>query len=427
MSSNITILGSQWGDEGKGKIVDLLTPSADAVVRFQGGHNAGHTLVLKDQRIVLHLIPSGILHAHAKCLIGPGVVVSPSALMKEISVLEQQQIPVLDRLRLSGNCALVLPSHVALDKAREQNKTAIGTTCRGIGPAYEDKVARRGLRINDLFNEAHFKSKLMDLLEYHNFILSQYWQQPKVELAPILDEAASARERLKDIIVDVPAALFTLHQEGKKLLFEGAQGTLLDIDHGTYPYVTSSSTTAGGVGGGSGFGPGFLGEVVGIAKAYCTRVGKGPFPTELTNETGSYLAEKGHEFGSTTGRPRRCGWFDAVAMKRSAQLNSFNRLVITKIDVLSGLEEVNICIGYQKNGKMLESFPNQVEDFEGLQPVYERFPGWKGSLDGIRQWSALPQHAQQYIKAIEEISGLPVSWVSTGPDRDDIIRIEEFF
>ncbi len=425
MARTMVILGSQWGDEGKGKIVDLLTEKADLVVRFQGGHNAGHTLVLDGNRMVLHLIPSGILHKGVTCILGQGVVISPQALMDEITLLTQKGIPVVERLRISGAAALVLPSHVALDKAREiaQGAKAVGTTGRGIGPAYEDKVARRAVRFMDLFDAKGFAEKLEPVLDYHNFILTQYYKQAAISKEIILEEAARAREQLQGLIVDVPALLAARYADNAKIVFEGAQGTLLDIDHGTYPYVTSSNTTAGGVATGSGFGPRYLQDIVGVTKAYCTRVGGGPFPTELKDEIGKHIATVGQEFGATTGRPRRCGWFDALAMRRSAQLNSLSFLAITKLDVLDELTEIKICIGYRCKGEVLDVPPIDAVILGECEPIYEVWPGWLQSTRSIRQWDQLPEAAKKYLNRLAEVVGVPIAMVSTGADRHDTIML----
>lgn len=428
MGKNVVILGTQWGDEGKGKIVDLLTDQAEIVVRFQGGHNAGHTLVIEGQKTVLHLIPSGILRENVQCLIGNGVVLCPEALLKEVEELEGKGIPVRERLLISPSCPLILPYHVALDQARERARgaKAIGTTGRGIGPAYEDKVSRRGLRVADLFNPEKFAAKLAEVLEYHNFMLENYYKAQALDYSETLQAALTMGEFLKPMVADVPKLLMTAHSAGKNILFEGAQGTLLDIDHGTYPFVTSSNTTAGGAAIGSGFGPLNLDYVLGITKAYTTRVGAGPFPTELFDETGERLAERGHEFGATTGRARRCGWFDAVALKQAAQINSISGLCLTKLDVLDGLEEVQLCVGYKVNGG-IESAPTDSETYENLEPIYESVPGWTESTLGAKSVSELPANAQQYIKKIEQVVGVPVDIVSTGPDRvETMILVNPF-
>jgi adenylosuccinate synthase len=424
MGKNVVVLGTQWGDEGKGKIVDLLTDQAAAVVRFQGGHNAGHTLVIDGEKTVLHLIPSGILRDGVECLIGNGVVVAPDALLREITNLEQKGVPVRERLRISSACTLILPYHVALDQAREKARgdAKIGTTGRGIGPAYEDKVARRGLRIGDLFHRDRFATKLKELLEYHNFMLQQYYKEPAVDFQKTLDEALEHAEIIKPLVIDVTARLHQLRRENACIMFEGAQGSLLDIDHGTYPFVTSSSTTAGGTATGSGFGPLYLDYILGITKAYTTRVGSGPFPTELFDEVGGRLAKRGHEFGSTTGRARRCGWFDAVILRRAIEINSISGLCLTKLDVLDGLEIIRICTGYKDQaGNLLVDAPTDAESYQGLQPVYEEVPGWSESTVGAQTLDALPANARAYILRVEELVGAPIDIISTGPDRNETI------
>lgn len=423
MGKNVVILGTQWGDEGKGKIVDLLTDQAEAVVRFQGGHNAGHTLVIDGEKTVLHLIPSGILRDNVECLIGNGVVVAPDALLREIIKLEEKGIPVRERLRISPACTLILPYHVALDQAREaaRSEGKIGTTGRGIGPAYEDKVARRGLRIGDLFNAERFAVKLREVLDEHNFMLEHFYKVEPIDYQKTLDDALGYAETLKPLMTDVTARLHVLRKQGARIMFEGAQGSLLDIDHGTYPYVTSSSTTAGGTATGSGFGPLYLDYILGITKAYTTRVGAGPFPTELFDETGAYLAEKGHEFGSTTGRARRCGWFDAVILRRTSEINSISGICLTKLDVLDGLETVKICVAYHNAaGEEIEA-PTDADSYEGLVPVYEEMPGWSESTLGATCLEELPANARAYVKRIEELIGTPIDIVSTGPDRNETI------
>lgn len=420
MAKNVVVLGTQWGDEGKGKIVDLLTDKASFVVRYQGGHNAGHTLVIDGEKTVLHLIPSGILRDNVKCVIGNGVVLSPEALLKEMTMLEQRGVPVRERLVLSEACPLILPFHVALDVAREQARgdKKIGTTGRGIGPAYEDKVARRSLRVGDLFNKELFAEKLKALMELHNFTLTQYYKVDAVDYQTTLDNALALADMLKSMVVDVTDLLDKARKAGKEIMFEGAQGTLLDIDHGTYPYVTSSNTTAGGVATGAGFGPCYLDYVLGIVKAYTTRVGSGPFPTELDCEVGEHLGVKGHEFGATTGRKRRCGWFDAVAVRRAVQLNSISGFCLTKLDVLDGLNEVKICVGYrQPDGSVSTVPPMAAEGYELVTPVYETMPGWSESTFGVQSLDALPQAARDYIKRLEEVTEVPIDIVSTGPDR----------
>ena len=423
MGKNVVVLGTQWGDEGKGKVVDLLTDQAAAVVRFQGGHNAGHTLVIDGEKTVLHLIPSGILRENVECFIGNGVVVAPDALLREILKLEEKGVPVRERLRISPACTLILPYHVALDQAREAARIEgkIGTTGRGIGPAYEDKVARRGLRIGDLFNAERFAEKLREVLDQHNFMLEHFYKVEPVDYQTTLDEALSYAEMLKPLMIDVTARLHTLRKQNARIMFEGAQGSLLDIDHGTYPYVTSSSTTAGGTATGSGFGPLYLDYILGITKAYTTRVGAGPFPTELFDETGAYLAEKGHEFGSTTGRARRCGWFDAVILRRTSEINSISGICLTKLDVLDGLETVKICVAYKNAaGEEIEA-PTDADSYDGLVPVYEEMPGWTESTIGATSLEQLPANARAYVKRIEELIGAPIDIVSTGPDRNETI------
>ncbi len=428
-NKNVVVLGTQWGDEGKGKIVDLLTDQADAVVRFQGGHNAGHTLVIEGRKTVLHLIPSGILRDNVLCLIGNGVVLSPEALLAEIAKLEQSGVPVRERLRISPACPLILPYHVALDQAREIAKGAakIGTTGRGIGPAYEDKVARRGLRLGDLVCADRFATKLREVLEYHNFVLTSYFKVAAVDYQKTLDDSLRMAEQLKPLVADVTSLLHGYREQGKRIMFEGAQGSLLDIDHGTYPFVTSSNTTAGGTATGSGFGPLYLDYVLGITKAYTTRVGGGPFPTELFDDVGRHLAEKGHEFGSTTGRPRRCGWFDAMALRQAVRINSVSGLCLTKLDVLDGLDVVKLCVGYtDRNGNAVPA-PIDAEDYEGLVPVYEEVPGWSESTLGAKSLDQLPASARAYIERIEQVVGAPIDLISTGPDRVETIVLRHPF
>ncbi|MBD1565340.1 adenylosuccinate synthase [Vibrio sp. S12_S33] len=436
MGNNVVVLGTQWGDEGKGKIVDLLTEDAKYVVRYQGGHNAGHTLVIDGEKTVLHLIPSGILRNKVKCIIGNGVVLSPDALIKEMKPLEERGIPVRERLFISEACPLILPYHIALDQAREaaRGKKAIGTTGRGIGPAYEDKVARRGLRVGDLFDMAAFAEKLKEVMEYHNFALVNYYKAEAVSYEEVLEQAKGYADLLTSMVIDVTDELDAARKRGDKIMFEGAQGTLLDIDHGTYPYVTSSNTTAGGVAAGSGFGPRHLGYILGIAKAYCTRVGAGPFPTELydgldkQDPVGKHLGTVGHEFGATTGRLRRTGWFDAVAMRRAIQINSVTGFCLTKLDVLDGLEELKICTGYQmEDGSVLEVSPMAADAYEKVTPIYETMPGWSENTFGAKSIDALPQAALDYIKRIEELTGVPIDIISTGPDRNEtIIKVHPF-
>jgi len=423
MGKNVVVLGSQWGDEGKGKIVDLLTDRASAVVRFQGGHNAGHTLVIGDKTTVLHLVPSGILREKVMCLIGNGVVLSPAALFEEINMLEKIGVPAIERLKISEACPLIMPYHIALDQAREiaRGKKAIGTTGRGIGPAYEDKVSRRGLRVGDLLNVETFKEKLKDVMEYHNYTLVNYFKAEAVDYQQVLDEILGMRDKIISMIADIPAMLYGLRKDGANIMFEGAQGTLLDIDQGTYPYVTSSNCTAGGACTGSGVGPCDLDYILGITKAYTTRVGAGPFPTELFDEVGQYLGEKGHEFGATTGRSRRCGWFDGVAMRRSAQVNSITGLCITKLDVLDGLETLKICTAYKYQGELLELPPVGADAIEKCEAVYEELPGWTETTVGVRDKTKLPQNALDYLDRLEEVVGIPIDIISTGPERDETI------
>ena len=429
MSKNVVILGTQWGDEGKGKIVDLLTDRASAVVRFQGGHNAGHTLVIDGEKTVLHLIPSGILRPSVQCLIGNGVVLCPTALLREIGELEAKGVPVRERLKLSPACPLILPYHVALDLVREARRGSdkIGTTGRGIGPAYEDKVARRGLRLGDLQDPQRFAHKLAQVMEYHNFALQHYYKTDPVDYDTVLSDALRMGEELLPMMDDVTAILHQCRQTDANILFEGAQGSLLDIDHGTYPFVTSSNTTAGGTATGSGFGPLYLDYVLGITKAYTTRVGSGPFPTELFDDTGAHLASKGREFGATTGRPRRCGWFDAVALRTAVNINSVSGICLTKLDVLDGLETIRICVGYTgRDGKPVPT-PVDCDDYAGLVPRYEDVPGWSESTLGARSLQALPRAARDYIERLQEVVGAPIDIISTGPDREETIVLRHPF
>ena len=424
MGKNVVVLGTQWGDEGKGKVVDLLTDKAKYVVRYQGGHNAGHTLVIDGEKTVLHLIPSGVLRENVKCLIGNGVVLCPKALMTEITMLEERGVPVRERLLISDACPLILPYHNALDAAREKERgsKAIGTTGRGIGPAYEDKVARRGLRVGDLFCMDSFAAKLKEIMEYHNFVLTTYYKAEPVSYEEVLNDAKQVAEIIKGMVADIAELLDQARKDNESIMFEGAQGTLLDIDHGTYPYVTSSNTTVGGVATGSGFGPRYLDYVLGITKAYTTRVGSGPFPTELSDDVGEHLGTVGHEFGATTGRERRCGWFDAVAMHRAVQINSITGFCLTKLDVLDGLETLKICTGYQTaNGDIITVPPTAAEGYEKITPVYEELPGWSESTQGVTSKDDLPANAIAYIKRIEEVTGVPVDIISTGPDRNETI------
>jgi len=429
VGKNVIIIGTQWGDEGKGKIVDLLTEHARVVVRFQGGHNAGHTLVIGGKKTVLHLIPSGILRANSLCLIGNGVVLSPKALLDEMDTLEGNGVPVRERLRISEAAPLVLPYHQVLDQARERAKgnNAIGTTGRGIGPAYEDKVSRRAVRLGDIFHRERFAAKLGEVLDYHNFMLQHYYKTEAVSFQQVLDETLAMGERIKPMVADIPELIYQQQRAGESVLFEGAQGALLDIDHGTYPFVTSSNTVAGGAAAGSGVGPTCFDYVLGITKAYTTRVGSGPFPTELFDDTGQYLAKKGHEFGSTTGRPRRCGWFDAVMLRRSNQLNGVSGLCITKLDVLDGIDTISVCVGYRRNGVVSMTPPVGADGYTGCEPVYVDMPGWKETTVGVRKYNELPANARAYLKRIEEITETPIDIVSTGPDRDDTIVLRHPF
>lgn len=429
MSNNVVVLGTQWGDEGKGKIVDLLTDQASAVVRFQGGHNAGHTLVIEGEKTVLHLIPSGILRPSVQCFIGNGVVLSPEALIKEMTQLEDKGVPVRERLKISAACPLILPYHVALDQAREAKRGSdkIGTTGRGIGPAYEDKVARRSLRVGDLQDEQRLTQKLHEVMDYHNFALEHYYQVAPLDIDKVLAETLAMGEQLLPMIADVTAILHEYRVAGKKIMFEGAQGALLDIDHGTYPFVTSSNTTAGGTATGSGVGPLYLDYVLGITKAYTTRVGSGPFPTELFDATGEHLAEKGHEFGATTGRARRCGWFDAVALRTAVNINSVSGICLTKLDVLDGLESISLCVAYHDKDGNLAPNPIDAADYDNLVPQYEEMPGWSESTLGARNLDDLPQAARNYINRIEEVVGAPIDIISTGPDRVETIVLRHPF
>ena len=434
---NVVVIGTQWGDEGKGKVVDWLTDHAQAVVRFQGGHNAGHTLIIGGKKTILRLIPSGIMHPQVICYIGNGVVLSPEALFKEIGELEAAGLDVRSRLKISEAATLILPYHVAIDHAREKKRGSdkIGTTGRGIGPAYEDKVARRALRVQDFFYPDQFAAKLKENLDYHNFALTQYYKVEALDFKKVLEEAMSYAERIKSMVVDVSSALYAAEQAGQNLLFEGAQGTLLDIDHGTYPFVTSSNCVAGNAAAGSGVGPGSLHYILGITKAYCTRVGAGPFPSELYDHenpakqdpVGIRLAEVGKEFGSVTGRPRRTGWLDAAALKRSIQINGLTGLCITKLDVLDGIKTIRLCVGYKLDGKTLDVLPRGAEAVARCEPIYEDFAGWTDSTVGITDWNKLPKTAQDYLMRVQEICGKPIAMVSTGPERDETILLQHPF
>ncbi len=429
MAKNVVVLGTQWGDEGKGKIVDLLTDRAQAVVRFQGGHNAGHTLVIEGKQTILHLIPSGILRDNVRCFIGNGVVLSPSALLKELDMLEESGIPATSRLGISESCPLILPYHIALDQAREvaRGKKAIGTTGRGIGPAYEDKVSRRGLRLGELLDPSHFTERLREVMEYHNFALEHYYKADTVDYQQVLDEALAQGERIAPMVEDVTGTLHRMRANGENIMFEGAQGTLLDIDHGTYPYVTSSTTTCGGAASGSGVGPRELDYILGIVKAYTTRVGSGPFPTELFDGDGEHLGTKGHEFGATTGRQRRCGWLDTVALRRSLAVNSVTGMCITKLDVLDGLDTIKICVAYKLDGKEVDVPPVGADRFEKCEPVYMELPGWQESTVGAKEMSDLPQNARDYLSKVEELCATPIDVISTGPDRAETIVLRHPF
>ena len=426
MGKNVIVVGTQWGDEGKGKIVDLLTEKADGVVRFQGGHNAGHTLIIGGEKTVLHLIPSGILREGVECIIGNGVVVHLPSLLEEMDGLIANGVDVESRLKISAACPLILPSHIALDNAREVARGAskIGTTGRGIGPAYEDKVARRGLRVSDLLDERVFRERLAESFELHNFMLEHYYKQPTVDLEPVAEEWLGMLDRLRPMIMDTAGYLGQMQSDGANLLFEGAQGTLLDIDHGTYPFVTSSNTTAGAASTGSGLGPANFDSVIGIVKAYTTRVGSGPFPTELFDDMGAHLAKIGAEVGATTGRARRCGWFDAVITRRAVLNSGITGLCITKLDVLDGLETVKICVGYRLNGELLDAPPLSVDQYSDCSPIYEESPGWSESTAGITSYEDLPENARNYLDRMQAVLGVPIDLISTGPDRDHTIILK---
>ncbi len=425
MNKNVVVIGAQWGDEGKGKIVDLLTDRVAGVVRFQGGHNAGHTLVINGRKTVLRLIPSGILHTGVTCFIGNGVVLSPKALFDEIGELRSAGIDVPKRLRISEACPLILPYHIALDQAREaaMGTAKIGTTGRGIGPAYEDKVARRAIRVQDLFTRERFAAKLGEVLDYHNFVLRSYFKAPTVDFQQTLDEALQFAELLQPMVADVSAEVNAMMRAGKRLLFEGAQAALLDIDHGTYPFVTSSNCLAGQACAGVGIGPQHLHYVLGVAKAYATRVGSGPFPTELDDEVGEHLRVKGNEYGSVTGRPRRCGWFDAAGLRRVVDLNGISGLCITKLDVLDGLDTVRVAVGYKVRGERREVLPVGAEALAICEPIYEEHAGWKESTYGVKSFDDLPKNAQAYLRRLEVLVGAPIAIISTGPDRTETIVI----
>ncbi|CAN5160518.1 adenylosuccinate synthase [soil metagenome] len=420
---NVVVVGTQWGDEGKGKVVDWLTPHAKGVVRFQGGHNAGHTLIINGKRTVLRLIPSGIMHAGMMCYIGNGVVLAPGALMTEIDELEKSGVSVSPRLRISELCSLILPSHAAIDQAREASRgeSKIGTTGRGIGPAYEDKIARRAIRLQDIITPTTLRERLGEVIDYHNFILTQYLGMEPVDIEQTHGELLELADRIRPMVADVSRLLFDANEQGSNLLFEGAQGSLLDIDHGTYPYVTSSNCIAGAACAGAGVGPQRLHYVLGITKAYTTRVGAGPFPTELFDDVGKKIAEVGKEFGAVTGRPRRCGWFDAAALRRSAQINGLSGLCVTKLDVLDGFESVKLGVGYEVDGKAIDILPSGAAAVEACKPVYETMPGWSETTFGITEYAQLPLNARRYLERLAEVCGVPIDMISTGPDREQTI------
>jgi adenylosuccinate synthase len=423
MGKNVVVIGTQWGDEGKGKIVDLLTDRVSAVVRFQGGHNAGHTLVIDGEQTILHLVPSGVLRKGVMCLIGNGVVISPSALLDEIKMLERQNVPVREQLRVSEACPLILSYHVALDQARERARgaQAIGTTGRGIGPVYEDKSARRVLRMCDLMNPKRFATKLTEVLEYHNFVLHHFHQAEPLDVGQILDESLEAAEFIQPLVDDIPGRLHRMRTRGEAVLFEGAQGTLLDIDHGTYPFVTSSNTTAGAAATGSGIGPTDIDYVLGITKAYTTRVGFGPFPTELQDDTGRLLAQRGHEYGATTGRQRRCGWLDILALRRSIEINGVTGLCVTKLDVLDRTDPIRVSVRYRKGEMDLSATPVGAEAFAACKPVYIEMPGWLESTAGVRRLDQLPRNARAYLDRIAALTDTPIEMVSTGAERENTV------
>lgn len=429
MAKNVVVVGAQWGDEGKGKIVDWLTSKVDGVVRFNGGNNAGHTIVVNGNKTVLRLIPSGVMHPTMQCYLGNGVVFSPSAFFSELDQLKEHGMDAESRLHVSGNCALLMPYHVALDHARENNlgKKKIGTTGRGIGPAYEDKVARRTVRVADLYNVPFFEARVRTALEYHNFELTHFLHAEALDPQKVIDEVLGFADRLKPRVMDVSHTLNKLMAEGKQFLFEGAQGSMLDIDHGTYPFVTSSNTVAGYATAGAGVGPHHLNYVLGITKAYCTRVGAGPFPTELLDEEGERIRQRGGEFGAVTGRPRRCGWFDGAALRRAVEINGLTGLAVMKLDVLDECDVVRLGVGYKKDGVELEVMPYGAEEVAGCEVIYEDFPGWKTSTYGIKEWDKLPAAARSYLKRLSEVAGCPIAAVSTGPDREQTILLSDPF
>ena len=431
MTKNVVVIGAQWGDEGKGKIVDWLAEQTTGVVRFQGGHNAGHTLVVNGKKTILRLIPSGILHEKLDCFIGSGVVVSPEALLSEIDELNAAGVKNIEqRLKIAATAPLILPYHIALDQAREKSRGAdkIGTTGRGIGPAYEDKVARRSVRAGDLYNMELVAEKVCANLALYNVQLVHLHNAEEIKFEDVMAKIEAFRDRVLPMITDVSRTLYEKHQNGERLLFEGAQGTLLDIDYGTYPFVTSSNCIAGAASGGAGVPPQMLNYVLGIVKAYTTRVGSGPFPTELFDEVGAGLAERGNEFGSVTGRPRRCGWFDAAALKRSIQINGITGMCITKLDVMDGMKEIKLCTGYTlPDGSTTDILPFGADAVANCAPIYETMAGWTESTFGIKSYDALPENAKKYLKRIEEVCGAPIAIISTGPDREETILIQHPF
>ncbi len=428
--ASVVIVGTQWGDEGKGKIVDLLTAQADVIVRFQGGNNAGHTIVFDGKKFILHLIPSGIFHQEKKCLIGNGVVIDPAVLLGEIENLEREGIPVPPgHLNISERAHLIMPYHKAIDHGREakKGKTKIGTTGRGIGPCYEDKIARRGIKVGDLLDEELFRAKLSEILEEKNFYIEKYLGGEPLSFQEIFDSYRQMGERLAPYVTNVSVELEKARQQGAKILFEGAQGTQLDIDHGTYPFVTSSNTVAGGACHGAGVGPTTIDFVLGICKAYTTRVGGGPFPTELFDETGEYMRERGGEYGSTTGRPRRCGWLDGVVLKEAVRLNGLSALAITKLDVLTGLDPLKVCVAYELDGKQIENLPGSIRAVERLKPIYEELPGWQEDISKVEHFEDLPDNCRRYIRYIEEFAGIPIQIISVGPARNQTIILKNPF
>lgn len=429
MANNVVILGAQWGDEGKGKLVDLFTEQVKAVVRFQGGHNAGHTVIVDGKKTVLHILPSGVLHEGVMNYIGNGVVLSPEALTKEIVSLKEQGIDVKNRLQISDSCHLLLPYHAIIDQAREKElgNSAIGTTRRGIGPAYIDKVARAGLRAGDLTDTESFIDKFTAIFEYHSYVLQNYYGMTALDFKKMLDEVLGHAEIILPLLTDVPEKLYRHYKAGDKILFEGAQGALLDIDHGTYPFVTSSNTVAGAAAVGSGFGPLYLEYVLGVTKCYLTRVGAGPFPTELKDDIGARLADRGSEFGATTGRPRRCGWLDIPLLRRSILLNSMTSLGMTKLDVLDGMETIKICVGYELDGEKIDIAPSTLEKLEKCQPIYEELPGWTEITFGMKSFKELPKAAKDFLKRIEELAKIPIAVIATGQERSDIIILDNPF